>query len=199
MTYKVFRFDCDNGVAQQALAGEEGVWLDEKEPLFVLTPTEMTVEFVDFSVSRGVHHRTRVKRYALAPTAQRVDPFALQPQDFAEEWLTGPWTEMESQSAPATHVLHEALGGGFVLGDYLEFTQCASDQPVWLAAFKISSVKDKDLPKPGELYLQVRDLGDHRYRMESASSIRPASCKAEPGDPSDKHPWLSEEEIRKQK
>ena len=109
MAYKVFRLDWDNGVAQQAVAGEEGFWLDEKQPLFVLTPIGMTIEFVDFSVSGAVHHRTRFKRYALTSAAQRLDPFALQPQDFAEEWLTQPWSEMESRSAPATRALHEAL------------------------------------------------------------------------------------------
>ena len=35
---------------------------------------------------------------------------ALQPQDFAEEWLTRPWSEMESRSDPATKALHEAVG-----------------------------------------------------------------------------------------
>jgi hypothetical protein len=95
--------------------------------------------------------------------------------------------------------LHEALGGSFTGGEYQEVIQCAHDQPVWLIGFEISYVKDKELPKPQQLYLQVRDLGDYRYRMESASSSRTASCKAEPGNPSDKYPWLSEEEIRKLK
>lgn len=198
MTYQVFRFDWNNGIATTALVGAEGIWLGG-EPLFVLTPTEMAVEFTDSSVSVDVHHRTKIQRYAFTPSVRRIDPVALQPQDFAEEWLTQPWSEMESRSAPPTHPLHESFGGGFVLGDYLEVTQCATDQPIWLVGFEISDVKNKQLPKPQQLYLELRDLGDYRYRMESASSSRPTSCKAEPGNSSDKYPWLSEEEIRKLK
>ncbi len=85
------------------------------------------------------------------------------------------------------------------MGDYVEVTQCAPTQPVWLAGFDIDFIGDKQLAEPRRVYLQVRDLGDHRYRMESATSGRPASCKAEPGNASDKYPWLSEEEIRKLK
>ncbi len=43
MTYKVFRLDWDNGVAQPVLAEERSFWFDDKGPLFVLSPTEVTV------------------------------------------------------------------------------------------------------------------------------------------------------------
>jgi hypothetical protein len=207
MTYKVFRLDWDNGVAQTVLDQEHGYWLDDREPLFVLSPTEVTAEFQDSSVSADAHHRAEIERYLFAPAAQRIDPVALQPQDFAEEWLTRPWSEMESRSAPATHTLHESFGGGLLLGDYVELTQCPPKQPVWLAGFDIDYIGDKELREPRRVYLQVRDLGDHRYLMESATSRRPASCKAEPGKAivkypwlsENKYPWLSEEEIRKLK
>jgi hypothetical protein len=199
MTYKVFHLDWDNGIAQLALTGKEGFWLDENEPLFVLTPTEMTVEFVDSSVDGAVHHRTKIQQYAFTPAAQRIDPVALQPQDFAEEWLTRPWSEMESRSALATRAMHDSSGGADVGGEYIEMTQCAPEQPLWLAAFEIDFIGDKKLAQPRHAYLQIRDLGDYRYRMESASSVRPASCKAEPGEPNQKYPWLSEQEIRKLK
>jgi hypothetical protein len=200
MTYKVFHLDWDNGVAQPALENRIDFWMgDDEWPLFVLSPTTMTLEFSDFSVGDTVHHRTKIQRYEFTPPAQRIDPVALQPQDFAEEWLTRPWTEMESRSAPATKALHESFGGGEVGGEYVEMTQCSPGQPVWLASFNIRFIGDKQLTEPRRVYLQVRDLGEHRYRMESATSRRPASCKAEPGEANVKYPWLSEEEIRKLK
>jgi hypothetical protein len=198
MTYKVFRLDWDNGVAQPVLTENRSFWLDARGPLFVLSPTEMTVEFSDSSVDGAVHHRTRIERNLFAPAAQRIDPVALQPQDFAEEWLTRPWNEMESRSATATRALHESFGG-FVGGEYVEMTQCSPEQPVWLAGLDIEFLGDKQLKEPRRVYLQLRDLGDRRYRMESASSVRPTSCKAEPGHPNENYPWLSEEEIRKLK
>jgi hypothetical protein len=200
ITYKVFRLDWDNGVARRALEDHTGFWMgDGKWPLFVLYPTTMTVEFSDSSVDGGVHHRTKIQRYALTVAAHRIDPVALQPQDFAEEWLTRPWSEMESRSAPVTKALHESFGTGEVGGEYVEMTQCSPQQPVWLAGFDIDLIGEKQLQEPRRVYLQISDLGDHRYRMESASSVRPASCKADPGNPGDKYPWLSEEEIRKLK
>jgi hypothetical protein len=193
--YSVYQVDWQNGTAESVLSIKHGFWVDN-ERIYVLTPDELSVEFFDSSVSVDVHHRTKIQRYSFAPKVQRIDPVALQPQDFAEEWLTRPWSEMESRSAPETKELHESFGGGFVLGDYVEVTQCAPEQRVWLAGFDIDFIGDKQLSKPRRVYLQVRDLGDHRYRMESASSQRPASCKAEPGHPNENYPWLSEEEIR---
>ena len=109
------------------------------------------------------------------------------------------WTGILRGTRESTRALHDAFGGGFVMGEYAEMTQYSPAQPVWLAGFDIDFIGDKQLSEPRRVYLQVRDLGEHHYRMESASSDRPASCKAEPGNPSDKYPWLSDEEIRKLK
>jgi hypothetical protein len=166
--YNVFRLDWDNGVARPAFEDHTGFWMgDDEWPLFVLSPTTMTVEFSDSSVDASIHHRTKIQRYVFTPATQRVDPVALQPQDFAEEWLTRPWSEMESRSAPVTRSLHESFGGRDTGGDYVEMTQCSPEQPVWLAGFDIDFIGDKQLSKPRRVYLQIRDLGNYRYRMES--------------------------------
>ena len=63
MTYKVFRFDWDNGVAQPVLAEDRSFWFDDKDPFFVVSPTQVANEFWDSSVSGDVHHRTKIERY----------------------------------------------------------------------------------------------------------------------------------------
>ena len=76
-------------------------------PEFVLKPDELIMEFLDASVDVTVHNRTQIHRYSFgAETVQRLDPVAFQPQDFAEEWLTRPWTEMQSRSEPETEEWH---------------------------------------------------------------------------------------------
>ena len=67
------------------------------EQPFVLKPDELIIELKDHSIDIGIHNRTEILRYSFADGVHRVDPVALQPQDFAEEWLAQPWSEMESQ------------------------------------------------------------------------------------------------------
>ena len=140
-----------------------------RSPLFVLSPTEMTVEFEDSSVEWRCSSSDEDPAIHFTPAARRIDPIALQPQDFAEEWLTRPWSEMESRSVPRRKRC-TSRWRRLCAGDYVELTQCAPEQPVWLAGFDIDCVGDKELKEPRRVYLQIRDLGDHRYRMESATS-----------------------------
>jgi hypothetical protein len=192
--HTVYRLDWENGIADQLLSETNGFYFNDEGPLFALSPSGLSVEYSSHSVDSSVHHRTVLRRFEFAPAVHRVDPIALQPQDFVEEWLTAPWSEVQSSSLPAVASWHPKIGGGFVLGDYTEVTQCAPSR--WLVGIDISHLHDKDLAKPESVFFQLRDLGNHRYRMESITSKRPASCTAEPGKPSEKYPRLSESELR---
>jgi len=47
----------------------------------------------------------------------------------------------------------------------------------------------------GAARIAVRDLGNFHYEMESVSDSEFEGCPGE-GSPSDKHPWLSAEQLR---
>ena len=153
------------------------------------------LEFLGRSVDPGVHHRTRIRRYPLAGGVQRPDPVALQPQDFAEEWLERPWSEMQSRSAPETAEWHNKLHADLVLADYSAVVPCAQRPGRWMIALDITQIGEKELAEALETYFLVRELGNYRYRMEAVSDEQPEGC---PGEQfaSEKHPWLSPEELK---
>jgi len=168
---------------------------DDDGLLFVLEPDALIIELLDRSVDGGVHNRTQVHRYSFKNGSRRLDPVALQPQDFVEEWLTRPWSEMQSRSAPETAQWHSKLHADYVSGDYTAVVPCAQKPGRWVIGIDITHLGEKELPKPQPAWFLVNDLGGYRYRMESVSDERPKGC---PGQawPGDKHPWLTEAQLK---
>jgi hypothetical protein len=64
----------------------------------------------------------------LERTNLKIDPVALQTQDFVDEWLTRPWAETESRSAVSgldkTEKVARVSGGDFVAGELRFVQQC---------------------------------------------------------------------------
>jgi len=195
LAYSVYRMGFLPGVAERLLSEKQGVYLGNDELEFVLKPEELIVEFLDRSVDVGVHNRTQIHRYRFANGVQRLDPVAFQPQDFAEEWLGRPWSEMQSRSAPETADWHCKLHADYVLADYSAVVPCAQRPGRWLIALDITDIGEKKFEEPLETYFLVRDLGNYRYQMEAVSDEEPAGC---PGEmpASEKHPWLSPAELK---
>jgi len=100
MTYAVHRLSVLPGSVEALISGHHGFWLGNDGPEFVLKPEELIMEFLDSSVDARVHNRTQLHRYSFTEGVRRLGPAVFQQQDFAEEWLTRPWSEMESRSAP---------------------------------------------------------------------------------------------------
>ena len=200
MAYSVYRLGALGDARELLLSGERSFWLQMEQPI-VLKPDELIIELKDHSVDVMVHNRTQVLRYIFADGVHRVDPVALQPQDFVEEWLTQPWSFMESRSEPKTREWHDRLHGGYVFAEYAGVIQCATRPGRWLIALDVNQIGEKKLSEPLASYFLVRDLGDYRYRMEAVSGTKPTGCpgdglSSDVGPASDKHPWLSEEELK---
>jgi hypothetical protein len=108
------------------------------------------MEVRDRSIDGGIHNRAHVLHFkATGSTAERVDPVALQPQDFADEWLTRPWAEMESRSAESGRdklkKWHEFLAGDFVAGEFHFVQQCREQADQWQVAIDLGWIKGKEL------------------------------------------------------
>jgi len=54
---------------------------------------------------------------------------------------------------------------------------------------------EKELEEPIQTYFLVKDLGNYRFEMEAVSDSEFEGCPGE-GFPSDKHPWLSVEQLK---
>jgi hypothetical protein len=190
MTYSVYRIGSSQP-PESLLSSDHDFWLGNDGPEFLLKPDELMIEFLDRSIDVGVHNRTHLFRYSFATGVKRLDPVAFQPQDFAEEWLTAPWSEMQSRSKPETQKWH----GKDLGGEYTSVVLCASKPDRWSIGLEQAYDGEKKLEVPIETYLLVRDLGNYRFEMEAVSGSAFAGCPGE-GQPSDKHPWLSIEQLK---
>ena len=96
LSYDLFRLPG----AALLLAKDHSIWLGMDPPYNVrLEPSELLLEFRDRSIDMGIHNRTHVLHYRIdESSSERIDPVALLPQDFVDEWLTRPWSEMQSRS-----------------------------------------------------------------------------------------------------
>lgn len=196
MTYSIYSEGSPTSVPESLLSGTHGFWLGNDGPEFVLKPDELIMEFLDRSVDVDVHNRTQIHRYSFgAKGVTRLDPIAFQPQDFAQEWLAQPWSEMQSRSAPQTQDPHSKLHGDDLFADYTGVVPCSARPGRWLIALDIKQIGEKELPTPRPTYFLVHELGNYHYEMEAVSDSRPAGCRGQ-GDASDKHPWLSVDELK---
>ena len=115
--------------ASPILSGEHDIWFGGPPYQVRLEPDELLIELTDRSIDAGIHSRTHVLHFNVAgPAGERIDPVALCPRDFVEEWLTRSWTEMESRSAEADREKlkkwHDFFGGGFVAGEIELVQKC---------------------------------------------------------------------------
>ncbi len=200
MAYSVPRVSAQPKVSELLLADQHGFWLGNDGPYFVLKPNELIIEFLDSSVDVFIHNRTRIHRYNFIASAQRLDPVALQPQDFAEEWLTRPWSEMQSRSVPDTKSWHQQLHGDLIFGEYAGVIPCASSG-IWLIGLELRRIGEKEFSDPPPTYFLVRDLGSYSFHMDAVTALQPSECPGTgivsgAGFASDKHPWLSTAELK---
>jgi hypothetical protein len=161
--------------------------------IFALKPDELIVELLDSSVDVAVHNRTQIHRYNVMDGVKRLGPIALQPPDFAEEWITRPWAEMRSMSLPETQKWHGKFSDQSM--EYSNVVPCAAKPDRWSIGFEIKYLGEKELAEPIEAHFLVRDLGNYRFEMEAVSDSEFEGCPGD-GEPSDKHPWLSVEQLK---
>jgi len=104
LSYEVYRG------AVRVFAGRHSIWLGEGSYTVDLQPDELTIRLQSNSIDPGLLIRTHVLRYRLrGGKATRLDPVALEPRDFVDEWLTQPWSVMRSRSEPGLETWHRRL------------------------------------------------------------------------------------------
>jgi hypothetical protein len=101
----------------------KGDGIDEKAPIDVL------VEFTQASIDPGVHNREAVRHFRIeGEKVHRIDPVALSPRDFVDEWLTRSWEESSAWSAfPRASIWHEKIKGG----EFIDTTKRCRTPDLW--------------------------------------------------------------------
>lgn len=185
LSYDLFRLSATASAAVPILNAEQRIWFGANSPYQLrLEPEELLMEVRDSSIDGGIHNRAHVLHFkAPGLTIERVDPVALQPQDFVDEWLTRPWSEMESRSADTRRdklkKWHEFLAGGFVAGEFQFVQQCREQADQWQVGIDLRWIKGKELPEDLSLYFLVQQSDQYRFKMAGISFDRQEGC---PGD-----------------
>jgi hypothetical protein len=181
MAYDVFRLTAEPERAVPVLSGDQGFWLDQDDPVVRLRSDEFLLELIYANIALAP--RAHVLRYRVGSEgAERIDPVALQPQDFVDEWLTRPWEEMASRSDPSNPKLkkwHGLMQPGYVHGEMKLVQPCAEPPQHWQIAVDVSQIGDRESPDPLSMYFLVRQFEEHRYEVVDVSYQRQAGCPGE--------------------
>jgi hypothetical protein len=189
LAFDLFRFSPATNRAIPILSGEHGIWFGVDDPVQVRLETDdLLMEIRDRSIDVGIHNRAHILHFNIGRDSApvRIDPVALKPEDFVDEWLTRPWTEMESRSASDEKLKkwHDFLSGDFAAGDITLVQPCMDLPKQWLIAVDMTWLKGKQLPEPLTIYFLIQQPAQYRYRMLNISFDRQEGC---PGDSGPSH------------
>jgi len=96
--YALYRLGPGNSSAVRLHDGQETIYCWEHQ--IRLKPDDFLLELQGACIDPSILIRAHVLHYKVGEDgAVRVDPVALQPRDFVDEWLTRPWEEMAAWSS----------------------------------------------------------------------------------------------------
>jgi hypothetical protein len=185
LSYSLFRYASGAGTSIPVFSGDHGVYFGVDHPYNVqLKPDELLLELRDRSIDSGLRNRTHVLRYGVEPQpVTRINPVALQPQDFVDEWLTRPWLEMESRSSAANrdklaqwHNFLSGPDGSFVGGDINVVQRCTEKPDDWKVSVTFHWIAGKELPEQFTVYFLVYGIGRYRFEMKAINIEAPDGC-----------------------
>jgi len=123
------------------------------------------------SIDSGHLVREVVRNYSIrGDHIQRVDPVALSPRDFVDEWLVRPWTGSAAWSGAAgLEEWHKKMHADWVAGDfdYPASMHCQTPD-LWQVGFTPADEKKNFEPKP-EVYFLVRWRPPYHFTMVGAA------------------------------
>jgi hypothetical protein len=200
ISYDLYRYSPQSTVAEPALSGMHDIWFGDDGPFVRLTSDDLLMEMRDRSIDSEIHNRAHVLHFRTTDgNTARVEPVALQPQDFVDEWLTRPWSEMASLSddekseydnQTKLEKWHKFLGGNFGAGEFSLVQSCSEKPNQWQIGVDLHSIQGKNLPEPLGVYFLVQQLEEpYRYKMTDISFSRQEGCPGESG-PSLEKPTL---------
>jgi len=168
---------------------EPRILLDRREPLNERFEPPFRLEVQDdwFAVTRGKERKldgepgVSIARYQIiGDETKRMQPLALTPEDFLDEWVQLGWSEAahsssQSSDLPNWHSILNALAND---STEIEFVQSCPEQgsadKVWLVGLWIDQKLNPN-SKNERLYIHVSEK-HHDFFIDSVSTSRPAGC-----------------------
>jgi len=140
-------------------------------------PVDVLIEFTQRSIDAGVHSREAVRHLLIeGDRAHRVDPVALSPRDFVDEWLTRPWDESARWSASASlQQWHRKLHADWVGGEFSYPTMHCQTPDLWQVTFEPHNPKKNFEPEP-EVNFLIRWSPPYHFAMVDVSDKAWTRC-----------------------
>jgi len=132
--------------------------------------SDALIEYATHSIDGGVLTRETILHYSLTPDkVERIDPVALSPRDFVEEWLAEPWEQSQLHSNPSAldflKKAHQDAGR-----DEFQPTRSCRTPEVWQVG--LESIDGKKAP----VYYFVRWRPPYHFTMNRASERPSPDC-----------------------
>lgn len=183
--YRVWRVDPSG--SKLLIDRTEGAWLGARtlaegsisqSPASREAPVDVLIEFTEESIGAGV--REAVRHFLIdGDQVRRVDPVALSPRDFVDEWLTSGWKESTTWSAsPLLQQWHRRLHVDFVTGEFGSATLHCQTPDLWQVTFTPSNPKKNFAAEP-TVYFLIRWRPPYHFTMVDISDKPWPRCTEE--------------------
>jgi hypothetical protein len=110
----------------------------------------------------------------------RIDPIALNPRDFTEEWLTQPWSQSELWSQPSARTALQSVHDDDNGGEFAPTLHCRQRPDLWQVRI------DRSSQEKGSVYFLVRWRPPYHFTMVQALNSPSSDCTEQ--DPSADEP-----------
>ena len=169
--YRVWRMNARYETQKPLLDGTEVANIGGYPPVQgQVLPDDVLIEFTVGGTGYGETHRA-VRHFEVRDgRARQVDPIAITPRDFVEEWLSAPWTESAARSeSPSLKQWHAKLHRDDMMGDFPDpAMRCTTGMGLWQIATHL-----KDGPKT---YYLVRFKEPYYFTMAGISDRPYPDC-----------------------
>ena len=131
-------------------------------------PVDVLIEFTERSIGEGV--REAIRHFLInGDQVRRVDPVALSPRDFVDEWLTRDWKESAAWSAsPALGQWHGRLHRDWVGGEFSNTTMHCQSPDLWQVTFEPHNAQ-KNFEAEPDVFFLVRWRPPYHFTMTEIS------------------------------
>ena len=169
-------------------AGASKLLLDEKQGAYLAAhdppiegsvgATDALIEFTVTSLDTEVHSYEAIRHYKiLGERVERIDPIALGPRDFVEEWLKGSWRESSAWTTRDRRVplrpWHVEFHRDDISGDYVDTPKrCRETPDLWQVGIDFGDA-DKSL---GVVYFLVRWRPPYHFEMADVRTKPRGDC-----------------------
>ncbi len=185
--YRLWRVDPSG--AKPLIDASEQAWMRmdtyvvgsiAQDPRDENSPVDVLIEFTERSIDGGVHSREAIRHFLIdGDQVRRVDPVALSPRDFVDEWLTRGWNESAGWSAsPVLQQWRRRLHADFVAGQFSGATMHCQTPDLWQVTLEPWNAKKNFEPEP-DVYFLIRWRPPYRFTMVNVSDKPWPRCNQE--------------------